>query len=70
MANVRSCEKLRNVNVKVKASVGPIDRNADKVATELANLARNEAASFGGDTVVPTSSVEDGSQTFAVYKCK
>src|SRR5690606_40894215 len=36
MANVRNCEKLRNVNVKVKASVGPIDRNADKVATELA----------------------------------
>ena len=70
MANVRNCEKLRNVNVKVKASVGPIDRNADKVATELANLARNEAASFGGDTVVPTSSVENGSQTFAVYKCK
>ena len=70
MANVRNCEKLRNVNVKVKASVGPIDRNADKVATELANLARNEAASFGGDTVVPTSEIENGSQTFAVYKCK
>ncbi len=70
MANVRNCEKLRNVNVKVKASVGPIDRSADKVAVELANLARNEAASFGGDTVVPTSAVENGSQNFGVYKCK
>lgn len=70
MANVQNCEKLRNVNVKVKASVGPIDRNEDKVATELANLARNEAAGFGGDTVVPTSAIENGSQTFGVYKCK
>src|SRR5690606_11674848 len=70
MANVRNSEKLRNVNVNVKSSVGRIDRNDDKVATELANLARNEAASFGGDTVVPTSAVENGSQSFGVYKCK
>lgn len=70
MANVRHCEKLRNVNVKVKASLGPVDRNSDKVATELANLARNEAVGFGGDTVVPTSAIENGSQNFGVYKCK
>lgn len=70
MANVRGCEKLRTVNVKVKASIGPVDRNADKVATELANLARNEAAGFGGDTIVPASAIENGSQSFGVYKCK
>lgn len=70
MANVGNCEKIRNVNVKVKANLGPIDRNDDKVTTELANLARNEAVRFGGDTVVPTSPVNSGSRDFAVYKCK
>jgi hypothetical protein len=68
--HVTSCEKLRNVNVKVTSSLGPVDRNAEKVATELATLARNEAVNFGGDTIVPTSAVANGSQSFAVYKCK
>jgi hypothetical protein len=40
------------------------------VATELATLARNEASNFGGDTVVPTSTVDNGRQSFGVYKCK
>lgn len=70
LSHVNNCEKVRNVNVKVKASVGPIDRNDTKVATELATLARNEAINFGGDTVAPTSDIKNGQQSFAVYKCK
>lgn len=70
MANVANCEKVRNVSVKVKANLGPIDRKDEKVTTELATLARNEAVRFGGDTIVPTSPVTDGSQDYAVYKCK
>lgn len=70
MANVGGCEKVRNVSVRVKASVGPVDRNDAKVATELATMARNEAVRFGGDTIVPTSQVTDGAQDFAVYKCR
>lgn len=70
MSHVANCEKVRNVNVKVKSNLGPVDRNAEKVATELATLARNEAVNFGGDTVVPTTPVENGRQSFAVYRCK
>jgi hypothetical protein len=70
LAHVTNCEKVRNVNVKVKASVGPMDRSSTKVATELATLARNEAINFGGDTVAPTSEIRDGRQSFGVYKCK
>ena len=70
VANVWNCEKLRTVSVKVTNAVGPIDRSSDKVATELATMARNEAAKFDGDTVVPMSEIKDGSQDFAVYKCK
>lgn len=67
---VAGCEKVQNVHVKVKSNLGPVDRNSEKVATELATLARNEASSFGGDTVVPTSTVDNGRQSFGVYKCK
>lgn len=68
--HVSNCEKVRNVNVKVKSNLGPVDRSSEKVATELATLARNEAVNFGGDTIVPTSEVKQGRQSFAVYKCK
>lgn len=69
-ANVRSCDKVRTVNVKVKDNfVGSMKRSPEKVATELTNMARNEASQFGGDTIVPASLVQDGRQSFDVYKC-
>ncbi|RYZ78242.1 MAG: DUF4156 domain-containing protein [Moraxellaceae bacterium] len=68
-ANVRGCENIREVTVSVTSKVGFVKRNSDKVATELANLARNEAVNFGGDTVVPSTTIENGRQSFNVYKC-
>jgi hypothetical protein len=68
-ANVRGCTNLSEVTVSVTAKVGFIKRDADKVATELANLARNEAVGLNGDTIVPSSTIENGKQSFNVYKC-
>lgn len=68
-ANVRGCENVREVTVSVTSKVGFVKRDQDKVATELANLARNEAVSFSGDTIVPSSTIENGRQSFNVYKC-
>lgn len=69
-ANVRDCEKVRTVNVKVKDNyVGSMKRDPSTIATELTNLARNEATQFDGDTIVPVSLVQDGRQSFDVYKC-
>jgi hypothetical protein len=69
-ANVRSCEKVRTVSVKVKDNfVGSMKRDPNKVATELTNMARNEATQFNGDTIVPVSLVQDGRQSFDVYRC-
>jgi len=70
MANVQNCQKMRNVNVKVKDNfVGSMKRDPNKVATELTNMARNEAVQFGGDTIVPVSLIKEGRQSFDVYKC-
>lgn len=69
-ANVRNCEKVRTVNVRVKDNfVGSMKRNPEKVSKELTNMARNEAVQFGGDTIVPASLAQDGRQSFDVYKC-
>jgi hypothetical protein len=68
-ANVRGCKQMSEISVSVPNKVGFINRDADKVATELATMARNEAASDGGDTVVPSSGIENGRQSFNVYKC-
>jgi hypothetical protein len=68
-ANVRGCKQMSEISVSVPNKVGFIQRDADKVATELATMARNEAAGDGGDTVVPSSGIENGRQSFNVYKC-
>jgi len=65
---VASCKKLGNVNAKVVGKI-VFDRDAEKVSSELADLARNEAALIGGDTIVPISEISDGRRTFAVYQC-
>lgn len=68
-ANVRGCENMREVTVSVTSKIWFYERNADKVATELTNLARNEAVNFKGDTIVPSTKIKDGRQSFEVYKC-
>lgn len=68
-ANVRSCKFVNEVSVSVPNKIGFIKRDADKVATELTTMARNEAATDGSDTIVPSSKIENGRQSFNVYKC-
>jgi starvation-inducible outer membrane lipoprotein len=66
---VQSCTKKGKTTVSIKADVGGIERDREKVKTELETLARNSAVDLNGDTVVPTSEIKDGKQTFDVYRC-
>lgn len=65
---VEPCQKLGKVNTKVVSQV-IFNRDMEKVSSELADLARNEAALMGGDTIVPASEIIDGRRSFGVYKC-
>lgn len=65
---VEPCKKIGKVNTKVVSEV-VFNRDAEKVAGELADLARNEAATLGGDTIVPTSEIIDGRRSYDVYQC-
>lgn len=68
--HVATCQRLGQTNTTTKARVGFIVRNREKVATELATLARNDAAAMGGDTVVAQNAPMDGTQSFAIYRCR
>ncbi|MFH7325976.1 DUF4156 domain-containing protein [Desulfurivibrio sp. C05AmB] len=66
---VVKCERVGQTTVSLLARVAGIERSPRKVQEELNVLARNSAADVGGDTVVPMGPVEDGKQTFAIYRC-
>lgn len=67
--DVSSCRQIGESRSSVQAGFWFLKRNSAKVKSELENLARNEAAEMGGDTIVPTSDVKNGTQTYAIYRC-
>jgi len=66
---VVNCAKAGTTHVSVLDKIGVVKRGHTRVADELVTLASNSAAQLGGDTIVPISEIEDGNQSFAIYKC-
>lgn len=64
------CEKRGEIEVSVKDSLGPYDRNPVRVRDELETLARNEAPGIGADTVHSLAAPADGAQRFAAWRCR
>ena len=64
------CERRGDVEVSVKDSLGPYERNPLRVREELETLARNEAPGLGADTIQPLAEPADGSQRFAAWRCR
>ncbi len=65
---ISSCKNLGRTNTSVTDRI-VVERPADTIAKELEIVARNSAARMGGDTIVPLTMIEQGQQTFVVYKC-
>jgi hypothetical protein len=68
-SEVARCKRLGATHAKTSAKI-VFSRSAKKIDLELETLARNEAATMGGDTIVaqgPTSS--EGRRSFDVYRC-
>lgn len=48
-----------------------VNRSPEKIVEELRILARNRAAQDNrGDAIVPAGPIQDGEQTFNIYKCR
>ncbi len=67
--HVANCKFAGTTTVSVKSDVISFKRNPEKIKTELETLARNEAIKLKGDTLVEDTDIQDGEQTFKVYKC-
>lgn len=69
-SQVLNCERLGTTTTSVKSRVAGVERNPEKVAAELADLARNSAWDMNGDTIVADGPVRDGEQRFVIYRCR
>jgi hypothetical protein len=67
--NVTACKKLGTTTATVKHKVGPITRGEDTVMEELVTLAKNRAATMGGDSIVAQEPPTDGAMSFDIYRC-
>jgi hypothetical protein len=68
-AEVASCKKLGKTMVSVADKIAGLQRKDKVVEENLVDLARNAAADMKGDTIVPATPIQDGKQTFDVYRC-
>lgn len=66
---VASCKKIGKTTANVADKVVGMERKEHIVKENLEILGRNGAAEMGGDTIVPATPIEDGKQTFDVYRC-
>lgn len=65
-----ACERIGETHVKVMSSIAGIDRNEDTMADELAVMARNSAFNRKANTITPITEIEDGRQSFALFRCR
>lgn len=63
------CRLLSKTEVSIAPNVGFINRVQSDVEKDLQTLAMNQAVTQNGDTVSALTPVNNGSQTFGIYKC-
>lgn len=68
-AQVGGCSRVGTANVNALDNIGFVQRGANRLQEELVDLARNEGGRLGGNRVVPESTINEGRQTFGVYRC-
>lgn len=68
-SQVADCKQLGNVTTEVKWTILGIARNAEKVRSELDDLARKQALGLGADTLV-RHSAEEGAGRYSAYRCE
>jgi hypothetical protein len=66
---ITQCRLLSKTQVSIADSIGPVKRVQSDVEKDLQNLAMNQAVVQGGDTVAALDAMNNGNQTFGIYKC-
>ena len=63
------CKSLGTVTVSVLEKVGVLERHDEEVIEDLDVLARNHAATRGGDTAVARGPVTNGERRYEIFRC-
>ncbi len=66
---VSTCKHLGKTTANVADKVAGLKRKDHIVSENIEMLARNAAAEMNGDTIVAITPIENGKQTFNVYRC-
>lgn len=66
---VSACTRVGRARVQTLSRVTVVERGGEKLQNELLVLARNEAGDLGGNYIVPETVIDEGQQTFGVYRC-
>lgn len=66
---IMGCRLVGSVTTYTADSVSIIKRSDKRIQEELDTLAKNDAVTQGGDTLVRTSNVVDGKQSYDIYRC-
>lgn len=68
--DVVNCQKKGAATVSVNQKIlNIVPKQSSRIAKQLQILARNSVIHMDGDTIVPMSKVDNGQQTFAVFRC-
>lgn len=62
------CKYLGDTNASIWSKAGTFQSDKS-VESQLDTLARNDAATMNGNTVVPKSDIVEGKRTYGVYEC-
>ena len=67
--SVKRCDQIGSTRIGLGKFHSTV-LSEEKIAEGLENEARNFARRIGGDTVLPTSQIENARQVFAIYVCR
>lgn len=68
-APVEGCENAGSVHVSVVDRLAGLQAQEGAVQRELVALARQSALQLGGNAIAALTGIDNGSQSFAVYRC-
>jgi hypothetical protein len=68
-SEVSNCTRVGSANVNALDNIAFVQRGANRLQEELVSLARNEGGRLGGNRVVPESVIDEGRQSFGVFRC-
>jgi len=64
------CTRLGTTHVSLMDRLDQLLQNEGQQADELVALARNSAVQFGGNAIMALTGINDGTQSFAIFRCE